>query len=180
MAYFAIGMALYSEGAYEDVLAQLTDELSWSSGWRDEWIPPTKPAIFQARARLGEEPVRALFQRVARPLATGEVSAAFLAGRRLVAIDGTCLDLADSEENASFFGRPGVNKGEQAAFPMARVVDLAECGTHAVFDAVIGTYNTSETELSTELVGRLGMPLPRVVRELGSRAFLHDEPRRKA
>jgi hypothetical protein len=155
MAYFAIGMALYSEGSYEDVLAQLTDGLSWSSGWRDEWIPPTKSAIFQARARLGEEPVRALFQRVARPLATPEVSAAFLAGRRLVAIDGTCLDLADTEENASFFGRPGVNKGERAAFPMARVVALAECGTHAVFDAVIGTYNTSETKLSTELVGRL-------------------------
>jgi hypothetical protein len=114
MAYFAIGMALYSEGSYEDVLAQLTDGLSWSSGWRDEWIPPTKSAIFQARARLGKEPVRALFQRVARPLATAEVSAAFLAGRRLVAIDGTCLDLADTGENASFFGRPGVNKGEQA------------------------------------------------------------------
>jgi hypothetical protein len=28
MAYFAIGMALYSEGSYEDVLAQLTDGLS--------------------------------------------------------------------------------------------------------------------------------------------------------
>ena len=25
MAYFSIGMALYSEGSYEDVLAQLTD-----------------------------------------------------------------------------------------------------------------------------------------------------------
>lgn len=155
MAYFAIGMALYSEGSYEDVLAQLTDGLSWSSGWRDEWLPPTKSAIFQARARLGEEPVRALFQRVARPLATSDVTTAFLAGRRLVAIDGTCLDVADSVENASFFGRPGVNKGEQAAFPMARVVALAECGTHAVFDAVIGTYNTSENQLAKELVGRL-------------------------
>ena len=33
MAYFAIGMALYSEGSYEDVLSQLTDGLSWTSGW---------------------------------------------------------------------------------------------------------------------------------------------------
>ena len=30
MAYFAIGMALHSEGSYEDVLGLLTDGLSWS------------------------------------------------------------------------------------------------------------------------------------------------------
>src|SRR5471030_1579654 len=35
MAYFSIGMALYSEGSYEDVLAQLTDGLSWASGWQE-------------------------------------------------------------------------------------------------------------------------------------------------
>jgi hypothetical protein len=72
-----------------------------------------------------------------------------------VAIDGTCLDVADTSENATFFGRPGVNKGEQAAFPQARVVALAECGTHAIFDAVVGPYTSSEIELSRELVGRL-------------------------
>jgi hypothetical protein len=78
-----------------------------------------------------------------------------LAGRRLVAIDGTCLDLPDTPANDAFFGRPGVNKGERSAFPQARVVALAECGTHAVFDAVIGPYTTSEAALSAELLGRL-------------------------
>jgi hypothetical protein len=155
MAYFAIGMALYSEGSYEDVLAQLTDGLSWSSGWTESWSPPSKSAIFQARARLGAEPIHELFARVARPLATPDARGAYLAGRRLVAIDGTCLDVADTQENATFFGRPGAKKGEQAAFPQARVVALAECGTHAIFDAVVGPYTTSEIELSRELVGRL-------------------------
>jgi len=56
MAYFSIGMALYSAGSYEDVLAQLTDGLSWASGWRETYSPPSKSAIFQARARLGSEP----------------------------------------------------------------------------------------------------------------------------
>jgi len=155
MAYFAIGMALYSDGTYEDVLAQLTDGLSWSSRWSMSWSAPSKSAIFQARARLGAEPLRELFARVARPLAAADAPGAWLAGRRLVAIDGTCLDVADTVESASFFGRPGVNKGEQAAFPQARVVALAECGTHAIFDAVVGPYTTSETELSRELVARL-------------------------
>jgi hypothetical protein len=155
MAYFAIGMALYAEGSYEDVLAQLTDGLSWPSGWSGSWSAPSKSAIFQARARLGAAPVRELFNRVARPLATASTPGCWLAGRRLVAIDGTTLDVADNEENAAFFGRPGVNKGEQAAFPQARVVALAECGSHAIFDAVIGPYATSEIELSRILVGHL-------------------------
>jgi len=155
MAYFSIGMALYAEGSYEDVLAQLTDGLSWSARWSESWVAPSKSAIFQARMRLGSAPLAELFTRVALPLAPEGTRGAFLAGRRLVAIDGTTLDVADTAVNTEHFGRPGVNKGEQAAFPQARLVALAECGTHAIFDAVIGAYTTSEIELSRELVERL-------------------------
>jgi Transposase DDE domain len=96
-----------------------------------------------------------LFARVAVPLATPGAAGAWLAGRRLVAIDGTCLDVADTVENAEFFGRPGVNKGEQSAFPQARVVAVAECGTHVMFDAVVGGYTTAENTLARELIDRL-------------------------
>jgi hypothetical protein len=156
MAYFSIGMALYSEGSYEDVLAQLTDGLSWASGWADRYAPPSKSAIFQARARLGSQPLAALFARVARPIGTEATPGVWLAGRRLVAIDGTCLDVADTPENAAHFGRPGVNKGERAAFPQARVVALAECGTHAIFAAQLGAYSQSEAVLAEPLLQRLG------------------------
>jgi len=152
MAYFAIGMALYSEGSYEDVLSQLTDGLAWSSGWADSYRPPSKSAIFQARQRLGSEPLSALFRRVAVPIGAQTTPGVWLAGRRMVAVDGTCLDVADTAENAEFFGRPGVNKGEQAAFPQARIVALAECGTHAVFAAEIGTYSRSEATLTERLL----------------------------
>jgi Insertion element 4 transposase N-terminal/Transposase DDE domain len=155
MTYFAIGMALYSEGSYEDVLSQLTDGLSWSSGWQDSFTPPSKSGIFQARQRLGPEPLEALFRRVAKPLATEVMTGSWLAGLRLVAIDGTCLDVADTAGNAAFFGRPGVNKGEKSAFPQARLVALAECGTHAIFDVEVGPYTTSEVALAEDLIGRL-------------------------
>src|SRR5215213_11980617 len=73
MAYFAIGMGLYSEGSDEDVLGQVTDGLAWASGWSDldsdSYRLPTKSAIFQARVRLGAEPVAGLFAAVARPIA---------------------------------------------------------------------------------------------------------------
>jgi hypothetical protein len=155
MAYFSIGMALYSEGSYEDVLAQLTDGLSWASGWQELYSPPSKSAIFQARARLGSEPLAALFERVAQPIGGEATPGVWLAGRRMVAVDGTCLDVADTAANAEYFGRPGVNKGEQAAFPQARVVGLAECGTHAVFAAQVGRYSQSEATLTESLLERL-------------------------
>ncbi|MGH9234790.1 MAG: IS4 family transposase [Acidimicrobiales bacterium] len=154
MAYFSIGMALHSEGSYEDVLGLLTDGLAWASGAEPVKLP-SKSGIFQARARLGSGPVRALFGRVAAPLAGPEATGAWLAGRRLVAIDGTCLDVADTVENDKFFGRPGVMKGERAAFPQARVVAVAECGTHAMFDAAVGPYTSAENTLAGELIDRL-------------------------
>ena len=54
MAYFAMGMALHSEGSYEDVLALMTDGLAWAeSGLAGQVKLPSKSAIFQARDRLG-------------------------------------------------------------------------------------------------------------------------------
>jgi hypothetical protein len=154
MTYFSIGMALHSEGSYEDVLALLTDGLAWTSG-EEPITLPSKSAIFQARSRLGSEPLRVLFSKVAAPLAEAGTPGAWLAGRRLVAIDGTCLDVADTPENSDHFGRPGVTKGEQAAFPQSRVVAVAECGTHAIIDAAVGAYTTSENVMAGELIDRL-------------------------
>ena len=155
MAYFAMGMALHSEGSYEDVLALISDGIAWAN--RDEDSPrlANKAAISHARDRLGPEPMKLLFERVVQPIGVDVTPGCWLAGRRLVAIDGTCLDLPDTPANDEHFGRPGVSKGERSAFPQARVVAVAECGTHAIFDAEIGPYTTSERALSTGLLGRL-------------------------
>lgn len=155
MAYFAMGMALHSEGSYEDVLALISDGIAWAHREEGSARLANKAAISHARDRLGSEPMAKLFDRVAKPLAGEDTPGCWLAGRRLVAIDGTCLDLADTPANDSHFGRPGVMKGERSAFPQARVVALAECGTHVMFEAVIGPYTTSEKTLSSELLTRL-------------------------
>ena len=56
---------------------------------------------------LGAEPLEVLFARVARPLAGQDTPGCWLAGRRLVAIDGTCLDLADTPPTTSSSAVPG-------------------------------------------------------------------------
>jgi hypothetical protein len=155
VAYFAMGMALHSDGSYEDVLALISDGLAWSEREEGSLRLANKAAISHARDRLGPEPLAALFHKVAKPLAEPGTPGCFLAGRRLVAIDGTCLDLADTPANDEHFGRPGVAKGERAAFPQARVVALAECGTHAIFDAIVGPYSRGENAMARPLLGRL-------------------------
>ncbi|MGC8465627.1 MAG: IS4 family transposase [Acidimicrobiales bacterium] len=155
MVYFAIGMAMYSEGAYEDIFSQLSDGLSWSKGWSESLKPPSKSALFQARLRLGSEPLRKLFAKVVSPLATSDTPGSWFATRRVMAIDGTCLDIADTVANETHFGRPPSSRGDRSAFPQARIVALAECGTHAIIDAVVGPCTTSEVELTRELISRL-------------------------
>lgn len=155
VAYFAMGMALHSDGSYEDVLALISDGLAWAEREESPVRLANKAAISHARDRLGPEPLAALFDKVAKPLTDAGTPGCFLAGRRLVAIDGTCLDLADTPANDVYFGRPGVAKGERAAFPQARVVAVAECGAHAMFEAVISPYTTGENAAARPLLGRL-------------------------
>lgn len=155
MMYFVVGLALFGSESYEEVFVQLTAGLSWTRRWRENWKVPSASALFQARVRLGVDPVRLLYRRVAQPLASLSTPGAWAGGRRLVAIDGTCFDVPDSAENDAFFGRPGTAKGERAAFPQARMVGVVEVGTHAIIDAVVGPCSTSESEMSRELLERL-------------------------
>ena len=90
MAYFAMGMALHSDGSYEDVLVLISDGLAWADRSEDSPKLANKVVISHARDRLGAEPMEKLFARVAVPLAIEDETGCWLAGRRLVAVDGTC------------------------------------------------------------------------------------------
>jgi len=54
-----------------------------------------------------------------------------------MAVDGTVLDVPDSQANARVFGYPGSRPGTQAAFPKVRLVMLIEAGTHLIVDALM-------------------------------------------
>ena len=156
MVYYAMAMALFSEGSYEEVMRNLVEGLDWASGWRRPWTVPSRVAIAKARARLGAEPLRALFEQVAAPLAEARTGGAFCGDLRLMAIDGTTFDLADTKDNEEAFGRPGTGRGEgRGAFPQLRAVALAECGTHAIVEVALGPVRTGEGTLAAQLWERL-------------------------
>jgi hypothetical protein len=156
VVYYVLAMALFSEASYEEVMRQLVEGLSWESGWEREWSVPSKAAIFRARQRLGPEPLELLFGSVAGPLAGRATRGAFYGDLRLMSLDGTCLDVADTPQNARALGRPGSSRREGGgAFPQLRVVGLSECGTHAITDVAMGAYESSENALADELIGSL-------------------------
>ena len=154
--YYVMAMALFSQDAYEEVMRRLVDGLSWLAAWRTRWTVPTKAAIFKGRARLGAEPLRALFQTVVKPLGALGSRGVWYRGWRLMSIDGSTLDVADTPENDEHFGRPGHSRGgERSAFPQIRLAALAESGTHAIINAAMGPYKASETKLTRELLPSL-------------------------
>jgi hypothetical protein len=156
VVYYVLAMCLFSGQGYEEVMRLLVGGLEWLSRWRRAWTIPSTAAIAKARARLGAEPLRALFHATVRPLATDATRGAWYRGLRLVAMDGATLDLPDTAENDEYFGRPGSGRGEgKGAFPQIRLVGLGECGTHAMFAAAIGRYSTPERSLATQVLAAL-------------------------
>ena len=73
---------------------------------------------------------------------------------RLVSLDGSTLDVADTVENDRAFGRPGASRGS-TAYPKVRFVGLLENGTHVLWAAQVDQYATSEITLAEAVVPAL-------------------------
>lgn len=151
VVYYVLALALYFGEAYEEVMRRLVGGLRFLRNWSDDWTVPTTSAIAQARARLGEAPLKELFYRVAVPMAGRGTRGGWFRSWRVMAIDGVVLDVPDTPENNAEFDHSKGGKGP-SAFPVVRMVGLAECGTHAVVAAELGTWSTGEQTLAARLV----------------------------
>jgi hypothetical protein len=153
MVYYAIALALYMTSGTREVLRCLLEGLRWL--WGAEAVRVAgKSGISQARTRLGAEPLRRLYDQVVRPIATPATKGAWHRGWRLVSLDGSCLDVADTAENGAAFGRPGAGRGA-SAFPQLRFVALVENGTHLLFGARLGSFAEGETTLAHDALPAL-------------------------
>lgn len=155
MVYYVLALALYMEVSYGEVLRCLLEGLEWL-GVSTEGLRRTgRSSISQARQRLGPEPLLRLYEDLAGPIAEPETRGAWYRGWRVVSLDGSSLDVADTEANEAHFGRPASPRGGQSGFPQMRFVVLAETGTHILFGAQAGGYRTSEYELAQKVISRL-------------------------
>jgi len=154
MVYYAIALALYMGSSCREVLRCLLSAFWWLRGSVERVKIVGKSGISQARSRLGYVPVKALHDELVKPIATSETKGAWYRGRRLVSLDGSTMDVADTVRNSEAFGRPKAGRG-RSAYPQLRFVSLVEGGTHVLFGTQLGPYATSEMALAKEVVSHL-------------------------
>jgi len=158
VVYYVLALALFMDLGGARVMRKLAGTLGWAARGVTVTIP-SEEALSKARARLGPVPLRLLFEAVAGPLAGPGTVGAFWRGLRVVSVDGTTLDVQDTDANWERFGGPTTKTAQghklAGAFPQLRLVVLAECGTRALITAAVGAYSTGEKTLTAGVLGGL-------------------------
>ena len=158
VVYYIIAMTLLMNVSCREVLRCLLEGLQWLVGPNSSIKVTGKSGISQARNRLGAEPLEQLHDRIVAPVAIRSeqktTRGAWYGQWRLVSLDGSTLDVADTADNDAAFGRPGASRGS-SAFPQIRLVSLVENGTHVLFGSKMGGYRTSENDLAASAIVKL-------------------------
>ena len=150
MIYVLLAAALWTRLAFPRVLEKLARPLQ-VLGLPESARRVVGSAITYRRQHLGAAPLVGLFAHCCRPLCTPQTPGAYRFGRRLVAIDGTRQDVADTLANAAAFERPS-NQYGPGPFPQIRLLLLTECGSHASFGACVQSSQQAEVSMAYELL----------------------------
>jgi len=154
VVYYVIALALYMRSSYREVLRCLLEGVQWLLDPSATVKVAGKSGISQARRRLGPAPLKKLYETLVAPMAERRTKGAWYRQWRLVTLDGSTLDVADTAENDQAFGRPGASRGA-SAYPKIRFVGLLENGTHVLWAAQVDKYATDEITLAQSVVPAL-------------------------
>jgi hypothetical protein len=145
VVWLVLGMALYRDRP----IAELVDKLDLAlPDGRD--LTVARSAVAQARARLGSEPMRWLFERCSRKWAHEAAKDDRWRGLALYGVDGTTTRTPDSPENRAHFGGQVTGRGE-SGYPQVRLVTLMALRSHLIAAVRFGPYATSEMSLAREM-----------------------------
>src|SRR5450432_1696237 len=122
VVYYVLALALFMDMGGGRVMRKLAGTLSWAARGVTV-VLPSEEALSRARTRLGPVPLRLLFESVAGPLASPDTPGGFWRGRRVLSIDGTTLDVPDTEANWARFGGPGTRDESGAGVAGGRRAD---------------------------------------------------------
>ncbi len=154
VVYHVLALALFMRSSSREVLRCLLEGVQWLLDPSVNVRVAGDSGISQARSRLGAEPLRKLYEAVVGPIAIEPTKGAWYGKWRLVSLDGSTLDVADTVANEQTFGRPESGRGT-SAFPKLRFVTLLECGTHVLWGARMDKYATGEVTLAGGVVESL-------------------------
>jgi len=117
----------------------------------------SEAALSKARLSVGSSTLHSLFRSVCKPISTpAETPSAFYKGFRLIAIDGSDLDLQNVEKVSAVFPIDGDGGKSGHKVPKLRFNAILDVGSRSLFDAECGAYTThSEQALALILLDRL-------------------------
>ena len=146
VVWLVIGMCIFRDLSMKELVATLDLALPGSRGIR---VAPS--SIVQARERLGDEPLRWLFEHMAG--AWGHASARTHAwrGLALYGADGTTVRVPDSVENRAHFGGQDTRWSSTSGYPLVRMVTLMALRSHILAGASFGPYSRSEHVYADDL-----------------------------
>lgn len=147
VVWLVVGMGLYRNLPIAEVVRSLELVAPDRTGKRR--IAPS--AIPQARNRVGEEPIRWLFEETGRTWSDSSAETTQFRGLSLWGMDGSCLEVADTPDNREHFGGPMSRGGVPSGYPLLRVVVLMAPRSHILRAAAIGAYRESEISLAESL-----------------------------
>ncbi|WP_329104950.1 IS4 family transposase [Micromonospora sp. NBC_01699] len=145
VVYLLLAAGLFTELGYQQVWARLVAGLDGLAV-----AMPTSSALSQARRRVGDKPLAALFRLLAGPPA----GAQRWRGLLVCAIDGTSMFVPDSTANLAVYPRQAGTHGG-SGYPMVRLVAVVACGTRTLIDAVFTPLTTGELACAGRLLGCL-------------------------
>jgi IS4 transposase len=146
MVWSVVGMALYRHLPMSQIVNQL-----------DILLPGNRPfvapsAVVQARQRLGEAPVREVFEQT-QALWHKATPHPHWCGLRLLGVDGVVWRTPDTPENDAAFARTHNQQGE-ASYPQVRMVCQMELTSHLLTAASFDSVAENEMTLAAQLIDK--------------------------
>ncbi|MEZ4310085.1 MAG: IS4 family transposase [Polyangiaceae bacterium] len=142
--WLVLGMALMRDRSIEEVVSKLDLALPSAEG------TVARSAPTQARARLGTEPIRWLFERSAKSWTEQHDEKNKWHGLVLYGIDGTTLRVADTPQNEAEFGRAQSVRGA-SGYPMVRMVAAMALRSRLLAAVDFGPYGSGELTYSLKV-----------------------------
>lgn len=146
VVWLVIGMCLFRDQSMRELVDTLDLALPGSRGVR---VAPS--SIVQARDRLGDEPLRWLFERTGETWAHASARAHAWRGLALYGADGTTIRVPDSVENRQHFGGQDTRWESTSGYPLVRLVTLMALRSHILAGARFGPYSRGEHAYANQL-----------------------------
>lgn len=144
--WLVLGMALYRDRPIDELVLRLDLVLPGLDGRQCV----ARSAVAQARSRLGEDPLRYLFEVCAEKWALESARRHAWRGLAVLGVDGTSARVPDSPENRKHFGGQTGRDGLGSGYPLTRIVTLMALRSHLLLAASFGRY-ISEIHHAKEL-----------------------------